>query len=54
MRFWGSRWQPFFNNWAFNLERSGDDLAAQRARLPEVVQVLITHGPPFGILGDAG
>lgn len=54
VRFWGSPWQPFFNNWAFNLERSGADLAAKWALIPADVQVLITHSPPFGILDGAG
>lgn len=54
VRFWGSPWQPFFNNWAFNLERSGADLAAKWALIAEDLQVPITHGPPCGILDDAG
>lgn len=54
VRFWGSPWQPFFNNWAFNLERGCADLAAKWASIPDDVQVLITHGPPFGILDGAG
>lgn len=54
VRFWGSPWQPFFNNWAFNLERGGADLAAKWSLIPGDVQVLITHGPPFGITDGAG
>lgn len=51
VRFWGSPWQPEFNRWAFNLPR-GEALAAKWAMIPEGIDVLITHGPPFGI-GDA-
>jgi len=50
--FWGSPWQPAFNDWAFNLPR-GKALAEKWALIPENVGVLITHGPPHGI-GDRG
>jgi len=50
--FWGSPWQPEFNDWAFNLPR-GKALAEKWALIPERVDVLITHGPPQGI-GDRG
>lgn len=50
MRFYGSPWQPAFNNWAFNLPR-GEKLAAKWSRIPAGLDVLITHGPPAGI-GD--
>jgi predicted phosphohydrolase len=50
VRFWGSPWQPEFNNWAFNLPR-GEPLAAKWRLIPPDTDVLITHGPPRGI-GD--
>lgn len=50
VRFYGSPWQPAFNNWAFNLPR-GIALAAVWDRIPRDLDVLITHGPPEG-LGD--
>jgi len=49
VRFWGSPWQPWFFDWSFNLQR-GPELAAKWALIPEGTQVLITHGPPLGIL----
>lgn len=49
LRFWGSPWQPEFCNWAFNLVRR-EDLAAKWALIPAGVDVLVTHGPPRGIL----
>src|SRR5690606_27797878 len=49
VRFWGSPWQPEFFDWAFNLPR-GEALAARWALVPEDTDVLITHGPPRGIL----
>lgn len=48
--FYGSPWQPEFNDWAFNLPR-GEALARKWAKIPDGVDVLITHGPPQGI-GD--
>lgn len=50
VRFWGSPWQPEFNNWAFNLPR-GEPLAEKWALIPTGTDVLITHGPPQGF-GD--
>jgi len=49
VRFWGSPWQPWFFDWAFNLQR-GPELAAKWALIPEGTDVLVTHGPPMGIL----
>lgn len=47
LRFWGSPWQPWFFDWAFNLPR-GPALAARWARIPTDTDVLVTHGPPRG------
>lgn len=52
VNFWGSPWTPFFFNWAFNLQR-GEEIAKKWALIPENTNVLITHGPPFGILDEA-
>jgi hypothetical protein len=46
---WGSPWQPWFHDWAFNLPR-GAALAEKWALVPEGVHVLVTHGPPLGVL----
>lgn len=51
--FWGSPWTPVFFDWAFMLAR-GAALAEKWALVPERgVDVLITHGPPHGVLDDA-
>jgi predicted phosphohydrolase len=47
IRFWGSPWQPWFLDWAFNLQR-GAEIAAKWALIPDGVDVLVTHGPPHG------
>jgi len=50
LRFYGSPWQPEFCQWAFNLPRRGRALREAWARIPEGTDVLITHGPPHGVL----
>ena len=47
--FWGSPYTPEFLNWAFMYPRG---LAAKKYwdQIPRGLDVLITHGPPFGIL----
>ena len=49
LRFYGSPWQPWFFDWAFNLER-GAPLAEKWALVPDDTDVLLTHGPPSGVL----
>ena len=46
---WGSPIQPCFFDWAFNRQR-GADIRKHWALIPENTDVLITHGPPYGIL----
>lgn len=49
VRFYGAPWQPWFLDWAFNLPR-GPELAAKWRLIPDDTDVLVTHGPPIGIL----
>lgn len=49
LRCYGSPWQPAFFDWAFNLPR-GEALREKWSRIPDDLDVLITHGPPHGIL----
>lgn len=48
-RIYGSPWQPRFYDWAFNLNR-GRELAEKWELILADVDILITHGPPSGIL----
>lgn len=48
IKIWGTPWQPEFFNWAFNLPR-GPELAKKYALMPEDTDILISHGPPYGI-----
>jgi Icc-related predicted phosphoesterase len=52
IKFYGSPWQPEFLNWAFNLPR-GPKLREKWALIPNDTNVLITHGPPHGIMDFA-
>lgn len=49
VKFHGSPWQPWFLDWAFNLPR-GEALQKKWALIAADVDVLITHGPPWGVL----
>ena len=48
VRFYGSPYTPRFHDWAFNLD-PGHALRDVWAKIPKGTDVLITHGPPFGI-----
>jgi len=43
-----SPYQPWFYGWAFNLHR-GPEIAAKWEDIPYNLDILVTHGPPFGI-----
>lgn len=49
LKIYGSPWQPWFHDWAFNLRR-GEPLRKVWAQIPEDADIVITHGPPQGIL----
>lgn len=48
IKFWGSPVTPYFHNWAFN--RFQKEIAEHWDLIPNDIDVLITHGPPYGIL----
>lgn len=50
VRFWGSPWQPWFMDWAFNLPRKGEALRQRWNLIPVDTDVLVTHCPPHGVL----
>ncbi|MAF77682.1 MAG: metallophosphoesterase [Halobacteriovoraceae bacterium] len=49
LKIWGSPIQPKFFNWAFNRKR-GNEIKKHWDLIPDDTNILITHGPPFGIL----
>lgn len=52
LKIYGSPWQPRFHDWAFNADR-GEDIKKHWDKIPVGTDILITHGPPFGILDQA-
>ena len=48
VRFYGSPWTPTFGTWRFM--KSRDKLSEIWNRIPDDCEVLVTHGPPLGIL----
>lgn len=54
LRIYGSPYSPTFPRkgiWAFNADR-GNEIKAHWDLIPEGLDVLITHGPPYGIRDD--
>ena len=54
IKFYGSPWQPEFNNWSFNLPKNGMELKEKWDMIPDDTDILITHGPPIYILDRNG
>jgi len=50
LRIYGSPWTPLFMDWAFMLPRQGEAIRAKWDKIPDGVDVLVTHGPAYGIL----
>jgi Icc-related predicted phosphoesterase len=51
IKIYGSPWQPRFYDWAFNVNR-GEAIAKKWELIPENLDILVTHGPPYGMLDD--
>lgn len=49
LSFWGSPITPRFHDWSF-MRDPGEDIQKHWRMIPEQTDVLITHGPPLGIL----
>ena len=45
---YGSPWQPTFRDWSFNLDEP--DLERKWSMIPDTTEILLLHGPPYGIL----
>lgn len=50
IKFYGTPWQPWFWNWAFNLPRNGEELKEKFSLIPKDTDILLVHTPPKGIL----
>jgi Icc-related predicted phosphoesterase len=49
LKIWGSPITPEFHAWAFNRER-GYQIRKYWQQIPEDTDILVTHGPPAGVL----
>ena len=49
LKIWGSPWTPTFYDWHFMKDR-GKAIQEKWDLIPEDIDILITHGPPYGIL----
>ncbi|MCP4439320.1 MAG: metallophosphoesterase [Aureispira sp.] len=49
IKIWGSPVQPWYHDWAFNRER-GDEIKKHWDLIPDDIDILVTHGPVYGIL----
>jgi len=45
---WGSPWTPRYGDWAWMTKR--ETINRKWEQIPNSIDVLVTHGPPFGIL----
>ncbi len=53
LNIWGSPWSPYFNDWAFNLDKGNPDepdLTKVFSLIPNNTDILVSHAPPYGIL----
>jgi Icc-related predicted phosphoesterase len=46
LRIWGTPWQPWFYDWAFNLHEP--DLVPKWDLIPAGTDILVLHAPPYG------
>jgi len=53
VKFYGSPWTPTFLDWHF-MKKRGNDIMERWNQIPEDTDVLITHGPPLGMLDSNG
>ena len=45
---WGSPWTPRYGDWAWMTQR--ETINRKWENIPEDIDMLVTHGPPFGVL----
>lgn len=50
LRIWGTPWVPHLPNWAFHADAARMQQAADD--IPIGTDVVVSHGPPYGILDD--
>lgn len=53
VKIYGSPWTPTFFDWAFMKDR-GEPIRKMWEMIPEGLDILVTHGPPKGVLDFCG
>jgi Icc-related predicted phosphoesterase len=52
LKIWGSPWQIYFHNWAYNSpprNQGGEEFLAKKwAMIPDDTNIIVCHGPPHG------
>ena len=50
LQIWGTPWQPWFYDWAFNAPRRDGErfLASKFDAIPDATDIVVAHGPPRG------
>ena len=51
LKIWGSPYTPTFGKWNFMRNR-GDEIKKHWDLIPSDVDILVTHGPPYGIFDE--
>lgn len=51
LKIWGSPYTPKFGNWHF-MKNRGQDIRRHWDLIPNDIDVLVTHGPPYGIFDE--
>lgn len=56
LKVWGTPWQPWFYNWAFNAPEYGGEefLADKFSDIPDDTDIVVCHGPPRGYGDQVG
>jgi len=54
VKIYGTPWQPWFYDWAFNLPKGGPGLYSKWEAIPKDTGILVTHGPPQDHLDVSG
>ena len=54
VKIYGTPWQPWFYDWAFNLPKGGPGLYSKWEAIPKDTDILVTHGPPQDHLDVSG
>ena len=50
LKIWGSPYTPYWGGWAFS--EHGINIKKHWDKIPKSTDILITHGPPFGLLDE--